>query len=195
MHPFIRTLAALGCVSAATLSADSLGVARASEKAAFSLTTAAFASGGTIPNAQVFNGFGCSGENISPALAWTNAPAGTRSFALMVHDPDAPTGSGWWHWVVVGIPASASSLPGGAGAADGKGLPAGAVQTRTDFGTVGYGGPCPPAGDKPHRYYFRLFALKVEKLDLPPDATAAMVGFFVQSQSLATAELLGTYGR
>lgn len=96
-----------------------------------------------LEHEQVFNGFGCDGKNVSPALAWKNAPAGTKSFALMVHDPDAPTGSGWWHWVVYDLPASAHSLPAGAGSADGKLLPAGTVQGRTDFGSIGYGGACP----------------------------------------------------
>ena len=160
----------------------------------FTLTSADFAAGKELAMAQVFNGFGCSGGNVSPALAWSHAPAGTRSFALLVHDPDAPTGSGWWHWVVYNIPASVSSLPAGAGDPKKSLLPAGAVQGRTDFGTAGYGGPCPPPG-KPHHYYFRLYALKVDRLDLPADATAAFIGFNVRGASLGEAELLGLYGR
>jgi Raf kinase inhibitor-like YbhB/YbcL family protein len=160
----------------------------------FTLTSPDIADGKTLAAAQVFNGFGCSGGNISPALAWSNAPAGTRSFALLVHDPDAPTGSGWWHWVVYNIPANTSSLPAGAGDPQKKLLPGGALQGRTDFGTAGYGGPCPPPG-KPHRYYFRLYALKVAKLDVPADATAALIGFNVNAASLDKAELMGLYGR
>ncbi len=170
------------------------GAAQA-EDSAFTLTSAAFAPGGMLSNEQVFNGFGCSGQNISPALAWKNAPAGTKSFALMVHDPDAPTGSGWWHWVVYNLPASTHKLPAGAGSADGKHLPAGAVQGRTDFGSIGYGGACPPQGDQPHHYDFRLYALKVEKLDVPADATAALIGFVVRANSLGVAEVQATYGR
>ncbi len=112
----------------------------------------------------------------------------------MVYDPDAPTGSGFWHWVVYNIPASAESIPAEAGDPKKKGLPTGAVQGRTDYGIAGYGGPCPPPG-KPHHYYFRLFALKVDKIDVPADATAALIGFNVNANMLAKTELLGLYGR
>ncbi len=169
--------------------------AAATEPAAFTLTSGNFAPGGTLAEEQVFNGFGCTGGNVSPALAWTGVPQGTRSFALMVHDPDAPTGSGWWHWIIHDIPADVRSLPAGAGASDGSRLPAGAAHGRTDFGLLGYGGACPPAGDPPHRYNFRLFALKVAKLDVPADATAALIGFIVNANSLGVAEVQATYGR
>ena len=111
----------------------------------------------------------------------------------MVHDPDAPTGSGWWHWVVYNIPAGTSSLPAGAGDPRKHLLPAGAVQGRTDYGTSGYGGPAPPPGP-PHRYEFRLHALKIESLELPADATAAMIGFNVLANALDSALLTGMYG-
>jgi Raf kinase inhibitor-like YbhB/YbcL family protein len=149
-----------------------------------------------IAEEQVFNGFGCSGKNVSPALKWSGAPAGTKSFALLVHDPDAPTGgAGWWHWVVINIPADATELKKDAGKADGANLPAGSGQVNTDFGGPGWGGPCPPAGDKPHRYNFSLHALKVQKLDVPPNATASLAGFMVNANSLGKATLTGTYGR
>ncbi len=160
----------------------------------FTLVSPDIKPGGKIADAQVFNSFGCQGGNVSPALSWSNAPKDTQSFALLVHDPDAPTGSGWWHWIVYNIPATASSLAADAGNTKNMLLPGGAVQGRTDFGTTGYGGPCPPPG-KPHRYYFRLYALKVAKLDVPKDATAAFIGFNVRAQSLGSAELLGLYGR
>jgi Raf kinase inhibitor-like YbhB/YbcL family protein len=160
----------------------------------FTLSSPDIAEGKTIAAAQVFNQFGCTGGNISPALSWSNAPAGTQSFALLMHDPDAPTGSGWWHWVVYNIPASATSLPAGAGDPKKSLLPAGAVQGRTDYGSVGYGGPCPPPG-KPHRYYLRLYALKVAKLDVPADASPALIGFNVNAAALGKAELMGLYGR
>jgi Raf kinase inhibitor-like YbhB/YbcL family protein len=149
-----------------------------------------------IKDEQVFNGFGCTGKNISPTLEWKNAPKGTKSYALLVHDPDAPTGgSGWWHWLVVNIPADVTKLPAGAGGADGSAVPKGAQQVNTDFGAPGWGGPCPPAGDKPHRYNFTVYALKVDKLDLPQGATAALAGFMVNANSLGTATLTGLYSR
>jgi hypothetical protein len=143
---------------------------------------------------QVFNGFGCKGKNLSPALFWSGAPAGTQSFAIMVHDPDAPTGSGFWHWVVYNIPADTVSIPAEAGDVKKKCMPVGVVQGRTDYGTFGYGGPCPPPG-KPHHYHFRIFALKVPKLDVPNDATAALIGFNVNANKIGEADLVGMYGR
>jgi len=182
------------CVAAAgpVLAAVTLGAQ--AQTAQFTLSSPDIANGKTIAAAQVFNSFGCSGNNVSPALAWSNVPAGTKSFALLAYDPDAPTGSGWWHWVAYNIPADAASLPAGAGDPKKNLMPPGVVQGRSDFGTAGYGGPCPPPG-KPHHYYFRLYALKVPKLDLPADATAAFVGFNVNANSLGKAELLGLYGR
>ena len=144
-------------------------------------------------NDQVFNGFGCSGKNVSPPLQWSGAPVGTKSFALTVYDPDAPTGSGWWHWIVYNVPASVTELPLGAG--DGGRLPAGAVQARTDFGTAGYGGPCPPPGDRPHHYVFTVYALKTEKLDVPANASAALVAFSINANKLASASITASYGR
>jgi len=175
--------------SAAPATKKSKGTAK------FTLVSPDIGQGKDISEAQVFNGFGCKGKNLSPELHWSGAPDGTKSFALMVHDPDAPTGSVFWHWVVYDIPADTDHLPSEAGdPKQPRGLPKGALQGRTDFGTVGYGGPCPPPG-KPHHYHFRLFALKVPKLDVPADATAAMIGFNVNANKLAEADLMGTYGR
>jgi Raf kinase inhibitor-like YbhB/YbcL family protein len=179
-----------------TLILCSLGSAAfAAQPHAFKITSSAFAPHGTLSDEQVFNSFGCSGKNLSPALHWSDAPQGTKSFALMVYDPDAPTGSGWWHWVVYNIPASATDLGTGAGAAASTLLPAGALQGRTDFGTTGYGGPCPPAGDRPHRYIFTLYALKVEKLDVPADASPALIGFNARANMLAAAKITALFGR
>ncbi len=169
-------------------------VTGAAADGAFTLTSPDIAPGGKIAEAQVYDSFGCSGHNVSPALTWTNPPAGTKSFALFMYDPDAPTGSGWWHWVVYNIPATVTSLPAGAGDAKKNLMPNGAVQGKTDFGTLGYGGPCPPPG-KPHHYYLRLYALKVPKLDVTADATAALVGFNVSANTLGKAQLLGMYSR
>jgi Raf kinase inhibitor-like YbhB/YbcL family protein len=160
----------------------------------FTLTSTDFTEGDTLANTQVFNDFGCKGGNVSPALAWSGAPAGTQSFALLMHDPDAPTGSGWWHWVVYNIPPATGSLPAGAGDAKKGLMPKGAVQGRTDYGSVGYGGPCPPPG-KPHHYNFRLYALKVPKLEVPEGASAALIAFNVRAQALGEAQLTGMYGR
>jgi hypothetical protein len=163
--------------------------------AGFHLMSADIAKGVTMRSAQVFNGFGCTGQNISPAIMWHNAPAGTKSYALMMYDPDAPTGSGWWHSVVYNIPATVSSLPAGAGTADGAKLPAGAKQGATDFGTLGDRGPCPPTRAKPHRYSFRVHALKVDKIDVPENATAALIGYNVNANTRAVAEIMARYGR
>jgi Raf kinase inhibitor-like YbhB/YbcL family protein len=163
--------------------------------AGFKLESPSVKPGGMLTETQVFNGFGCSGKNISPALKWSGAPKNTRSYAVTVYDPDAPTGSGWWHWVVYNIPASATGLPEGAGTADGNALPPGSAQGRTDFGAPGFGGACPPKGDKPHRYVFTVYALKTDKLDVPPDATAALVGFMIYGNKLAQASFTAKYGR
>lgn len=134
-------------------------------------------------------GFGCSGDNASPALSWRNAPKGTRSFVLTIHDPDALTGVGWMHWVVANIPADVNHLPDGI-TAEGDRLPAGALQTRTDFGVPGYGGPCPPQGSR-HRYVITLTALKIDRLpSITAEATPAMVGFFANANALGKAKVV-----
>jgi Raf kinase inhibitor-like YbhB/YbcL family protein len=138
-------------------------------------------------------GFGCSGGNVSPQLAWSGAPEGTRSFALTCFDPDAPTGSGFWHWVVVNIPATVAELPLDAGNPKSGTLPAGALQVRTDYGAAGYGGPCPPPGDHPHRYLFTLFALGVDQLPVTADTSCAVVGFQLNFNKLAQVSLMGLY--
>lgn len=171
-------------------------LATTAQASAFTLESGEFRHDGPLAMEQAFNGFGCTGGNLSPSLRWRGAPAGTRSFALFVHDPDASTGgSGWWHWVVTNIPAGTTQLLKGAGQADGSALPAGTHQIPTDFGVPGWGGPCPPVGDKPHRYHFRLVALKVERLDLPPQATAALAGFMANANALGSATLTGWFGR
>ena len=166
-------------------------------------------SGGTFTDKFVLNGFGCTGQNVSPALTWSNPPAGTRSFAVQVQDVDAPTGSGFWHWAVYNIPASAARLDQGAGNSAAS-LPAGAFGGNTDFldtGATGangnYGGPCPPAGDAPHRYVFTLYALAVDKIEVaagvPRTATAGLLSFVLNKgvgpALLGKASFTVRYGR
>src|SRR5579862_1258978 len=159
----------------------------------FMLTSPDVRDGQTIGAAQVFKGMGCTGQNISPALEWSGVPAGTKSFAVTAYDPDAPTGSGWWHWVAYNIPASATKLAAGAGDPAKNLMPAGAKQGNTDFGQPGYGGPCPPPGDKPHHYHFTVYALDLDKIDVPGNASPAMVGFNLHFHTLAKSEIVALY--
>ena len=162
---------------------------------AFSVESAEVKPDATIAAAHVYKGFGCEGGNVSPSLAWKDAPAGTRSFAVTVFDPDAPTDSGWWHWIVFNIPSDVTSLPAGAGdPASGK-APKGATQSKSDFGQQGYGGPCPPQGDKPHRYVFTVYALKVDRIDAEENASGAKIRSLLEANKLAKASLTATYGR
>ncbi len=151
--------------------------------------------GGQLTIDQVYAGFGCTGKNISPSLKWSEAPKGTKSFALTVYDPDAPTGSGWWHWIIFNISATIMELKTDAGDPQKKIAPAGSVQSTTDFGKPGFGGACPPVGDKPHRYIFTVFAMDVPKLDLDEKAGAALVGYMLNQHALAKASLISYYGR
>ena len=161
----------------------------------FTLSSKEVAGGKQVPLDQVFGGMGCTGKNLSPSLTWRGAPADARSFAVTMYDPDAPTGSGWWHWVVYNIPGSVSGLAAGAGDPAKKLLAPGSLQGNTDFGAPGYGGPCPPQGDKPHHYVFTVYALKVDKLDVPAGATAAYVGFGIHANTIAKATFTALYGR
>ncbi|HYA42092.1 MAG TPA: YbhB/YbcL family Raf kinase inhibitor-like protein [Syntrophobacteraceae bacterium] len=163
--------------------------------AGFELTSPDLHKGGKLNMEQVFNGFGCTGGNISPALMWQGAPKDTKSFAVTVYDPDAPTGSGWWHWVIFNIPANISVLPKNAGAPASGLAPAGSLQGRTDYGAPGYGGACPPQGDKPHRYIFTVYALDIDKLPLDANASAAMVGFNLNRHALAKASITVKFAR
>lgn len=174
----------------------------------FTLSSPDLASG-RFDNQFVLNGFGCKGGNVSPALQWSNVPAGTKSLALQVYDPDAPTGSGFWHWTVYNMPADTPGLPRGAGNSAST-LPPGAFGGNTDFldtGATGangnYGGPCPPEGDKPHRYQFTLFALAVPQVEVaagvPKTGSAGLYGFVLNKgvgpALLGKASFTATYGR
>lgn len=170
-------------------------IAYPSFAADFRLSSPTIKEQGQIANEHVFSGFGCSGGNSSPELHWENAPKDTKSFTVTVYDPDAPTGSGWWHWVIFNVPATVHTLPANAGKPGNGVAPDGSIQSVTDFGQPGYGGPCPPAGDKPHRYIFTAYALKVDRLPLKKDAPGAMVGFYLHQNTIAKASLTAYYGR
>jgi Raf kinase inhibitor-like YbhB/YbcL family protein len=133
------------------------------------------------------------GGNLSPQLSWSGFPDGTRSFVVTCFDPDAPTGSGFWHWSLVDLPASVTQLPRGAGAGGSTPAEEGAFAVRNDFGERGYGGAAPPPGDRPHRYVFAVHAIDVERLDVPPDASPAYVGFNLTFHTLARAAIRPTY--
>lgn len=141
-----------------------------------------------------FNGFGCNGANKSPALNWNDLPAGTKSIAITLYDPDAPTGSGWWHWLVADIPSSEKGIMQGAGSSGGK-LPQGSRSFINDFGSRDFGGACPPIGHGMHRYQFTVWALPVEKLQVPDNANAAVIGYTLHASALTKKTLTATYAR
>ena len=156
---------------------------------AFLLTSPDIADHSAITAPYVFPA--CGGKNLSPQLHWSGAPAGTKSYAITVYDPDAPTGSGWWHWLIYNIPESTTGLP--RGASRGKALPPGAVEGPNDFSQVGYDGPCPPAGSGAHHYVFTIYALKVERITLNANASSAMIGFNLHANMLAQSSFTGTF--
>jgi Raf kinase inhibitor-like YbhB/YbcL family protein len=151
--------------------------------------------GGVATIQEEFNGFGCSGKNQSPQLSWKNAPEGTKSFAITMYDPDAPTGSGWWHWVVFDIPTDITVLMSNAGNISAKIMPKEAVQGMTDFGAKGYGGPCPPEGHGFHQYIITVYALKTDKLGLDVNTNPAVVGYNLWSNTIAKASIIAYYKR
>ncbi len=150
---------------------------------------------GQLSMNEVFNGFGCTGKNISPELHWENVPKATKSFALTVYDPDAPTGSGWWHWIVFNIPKDTTSLEAGAGDAKKSMLPKGSVQNVTDYGFAGFGGACPPQGDQAHQYIFTIHALDVDKFELDGKQSAAIAGYYINAHTIQKASLIAYYAR
>lgn len=180
----MRAYAAL-VVTILALSAAAAEAEQGGADMAFAIASSDFQSGQTIPQ-----DYTCSGKDVSPALSWANAPAGTQSYALIFDDPDAPGGT-WVHWVIYNIPASSKGLARAVKAT--KDLPDGTLQGRNDFGKIGYGGPCPPRG-KPHRYFFTVYALS-RKLPLASGATKKDVLAAMQGLILAKAELVGSFGR
>ncbi len=155
-----------------------------------SLTLAStdIANGKFMAKAQEFQGFGCSGGNRSPQLSWSGAPEGTAAFAILVHDADAPTGSGWWHWQLVNIPKDVTSLPAGAMA------PAGSQSMSNDYGSKGFGGACPPPKHGVHHYRFTVHALS-QTLELPENASGALTGYMVKAHSLGSSTIEALYQR
>lgn len=159
----------------------------------FTLTSTTL--GGQASKLQEFNGFGCEGENVSPDLTWENAPEGTKSFAITMYDPDAPTGSGWWHWLAFDIPKDVSSIKTNAGQVDLDLMPKEVIQSITDYGTYGYGGPCPPEGHGLHQYIITVYALKTDKLGLSKDTNPPVVGYYLWQNTLAKASIVAYYQR
>ena len=151
----------------------------------FTLTSTGFADGSALPDAQVY-----AKGNRSPQLSWSGAPEGTKSFAVTCYDPDAPTGSGFWHWTVANLPADVTELAEGASP---SGLPTGTVEGRTDFGEPGFGGAAPPPGHGPHRYIFTVFAVDTDRLDVTPENSGAIFGFNLHFHTLARASITGVY--
>jgi Raf kinase inhibitor-like YbhB/YbcL family protein len=161
---------------------------------AFTVESSDVADGQQMGDAQIYNGFGMTGQNISPQLSWHGFPAETKGFAVTCFDPDAPTGSGFWHWIVLGIPASVTELPTGAGSADGSGLPAGAFSVRNDYGSKDFGGAAPPQGEPPHRYVFAVHALDTDNLDVNSDITPAIAGFNLRFHTIGRAIIVPVFG-
>jgi Raf kinase inhibitor-like YbhB/YbcL family protein len=151
--------------------------------------------GGQFTNEFIAGTFGCSGANKSPQLEWQNAPAGTQSFAVTIYDPQAPTGSGWWHWLIFDIPASTHELKQGAGNPSVNLAPVGSIQGITDYGVTGYGGPCPPPNDAPHGYVITVYALKTTKLGVDNKVSAALTGFMLNQNVIAKASIVVYYKR
>ena len=143
----------------------------------------------------VFSGFGCTGGNQSPALNWSGAPQGTKSYAVALFDPDAMQGKGFWHWLMVNIPAHITALSRDAGKNDGSKSPSGSVQIRNGFRAAGYSGSCPPPSDEPHGYVMTVYAIKVNKLDVPADATSRIMLAAIEANSLGNASLTYHFGR
>ena len=169
--------------------------ARLPEVPTFQVTSTTLVDGGTMPPRSMSGIFGVpGGEDISPQLSWSGAPSGTKSYAVTAYDPDAPTGSGFWHWLVIDIPASVTELPSGAGSEGGPGLPEGAFSVRNDYGTKDFGGAAPPAGDPAHRYVFAVHALDTEKLGIDSDVSPAVAGFNLRFHTIARGLIVPVFG-
>ena len=184
MRHTLKFLTVLSLSVSISVSADSL-----------TLSSQDIAQGEFMAKAQEFNGFGCSGGDISPHLKWSNPPKGTKSFAITAYDPDAPTGSGWWHWQVVNIPMTLMEVLSGAGDTKTNIAPAGSIQIQNDYGNRGFGGACPPEGHGVHHYRFTVHALSVEKLELPEDASGALAGYMINANTIESSTIESLYKR
>ena len=158
------------------------------------LNSSDIAHGEFMSTTQEFEGFGCNGGNTSPQLSWINPPKGTVAYAITAYDPDAPTGSGWWHWQIVNIPKTVSSLPAGSGDPSNKLAPKGSRQIINDYGVAGFGGACPPQGHGAHRYQFTVHALS-KQLDLPENTSGALTGYMINAHSLGSSSIVALYKR
>jgi len=173
----------------------SLSVSASLFAGGLTLSSNDIAEGEFMAKAQEFNGFGCIGDDLSPHLKWSNAPKGTKSFAITSYDPDAPTGSGWWHWQIVNIPANVSELATGAGSTQKNAKPISSVQIANDYGNQGFGGACPPIGHGVHRYNFTVHALSVDKLSLPENASGALTGYMINANTIEKSSIQSLYKR
>ncbi len=184
MHPTSKLLSILSlCISTSVFAGK------------LTLTSNDIAQDEFMPKTQEFNGFGCSGGDLSPQLKWSDSPEGTKSFAITAYDPDAPTGSGWWHWQLVNIPKNITQIATGAGSIETNLAPLGSMQIKNDYGSRGFGGACPPSGHGVHRYRFTVHALSVEKLDLPEDASGALTGYMINANTIESSTIESLYKR
>ena len=177
------------------ISVLSLSISVSAFAGSFKLSSNDISEGEFMSKAQEYNGFGCSGSDLSPHLKWSNAPQGTKSYAITAYDPDAPTGSGWWHWQIVNIPANVMEIATGAGSTKNNIAPAGSSQINNDYGSRGFGGACPPAGQGIHHYRFTIHALSIPKLKLPIDASGALTGYMINSHTIESSTIESLYKR
>jgi Raf kinase inhibitor-like YbhB/YbcL family protein len=180
----IKCISILAITASAAVSAESL-----------TLSSQDLVHGKFMTKAQEFNGFGCTGGDSSPHLKWSGAPEGTKSFAITVYDPDAPTGSGWWHWQIVNIPKEVAEIAANSGSTKKDLAPKGSMQVKNDYGVRGFGGACPPSGHGIHHYRFTVHALSVEKLELPEDASGALTGYMINSNTIESSTIESLYKR
>lgn len=155
----------------------------------FFVSSTSFKNNETLKNEQVYNGYGCSGDNISPDLKWTNAPKDTKSFAIVAHDPDAPVENGWYHWIIINIPKDKIEIK------KGERIISPAKELITSFDTKGYGGACPPVGHGTHHYNFNVYALNVERIDIPDNISPKEAHDMIKNKSIAKAAITALYQR